>query len=93
MVKYNNLVKQYLVKYQNELGDLTTYNENKRILEFIDEPYKVKFSIGWLRNQNEPDLLEIHMVIYNTTIPVKKCNIVIKAWIYKNGNDWDIQLY
>ena len=96
MGKYIKLINDYLVKYQNDLGDLTTYNENNRVLEFIDGEYKLRFCVGWLRSSNEPDLLEIHMTLYNTTIPVKRSNIVKQAWVYRNKwnpNKWDVQCY
>ena len=90
MGKYNTLIKGYLETYKTELGDLNTYNPERRSVEIIDEEYKLVFKISWFEN---PDLLEVHLTIYNTTIPVKKSNIVKKAWIYKKGDDWDIQVY
>ena len=86
-------MKEYFMKYLNQLGDIITYNKENRIVEFIDEPYKIRFSIGWLRCSFRPDLLEIHMTLYNTTIPIKKSNIVRKAWIYKYGDEFEIQDY
>jgi len=85
----NSLIKQYFYANVNNIGDLETYSEEPRIVDHLIDGNIVRFHIAWFPEENEkPKLLEIHVSIRSVKNKIHK-----KAWIYRKGEDWEIQEY
>jgi len=85
-----NYVRDYFYKYLPHLGDLDTYNEDVRTLDFIEEgaAHKIRFLVEWLpAEHNARPLLEIHISIRGAS------RHSLKGWVYRNGDGWDFQIY
>jgi len=81
-------IKNYFYKYLPHLGDLETYNEDARILDYFENGIKIHFLVEWLPAEgNQPPLLEIQITLRG----IKKYSI--KGWVYRQGQDWDFQVY
>ena len=83
------LIQEYFYKFLPTLGDLTTYNEEPRIIDHFVDGCMVRFHIEWWPQENEkPQMVEIHVTIRNT-----KNKIYKKAWVYFKDDDWYFQHY
>ena len=82
-----NYIKEYFNKYLANLGDLETFNDEPRVIEYLDDGNKIRFHIDWFPEENEkPALLEIHL-------QVKINKKIYKGWIYRKKESWDITSY
>lgn len=86
--KMEAYVMNYFYKYLPHMGDLTTYNDEVRTLDYIEGTHRIRFHIEWVPAEvNEPAKVEISIAIRGLQ------RTSVKAIIHSRGNEWDFQYY